>query len=114
MLVTGVIKFSEVVEPFRGATLWIRLLDVSRADGLDETLAEQVLRGISVSAPGEEFAFALDAPMLDPRGTYTIEAHLDVSGSGEVEVGDYRTMEHFGVDPASPRQTLIVWVRPVL
>ena len=114
MLVTGVIEFPDVVKPLGGAMLWIRIQDVSRADGLDETLAEQVLRGVSLSLPGQQFPFALDAPALDPRATYTIEAHLDVSGSGEVDLGDYRTMEHFGVDPESPHQTLTVRVFPVL
>ena len=114
MLVKGVIEFPEVLQPLRGATLWIRLQDVSRADGDAQIVGEQVLRGISVSTPGEHIAFALDAPVLDPRSSYAIEAHLDIRGSGDVDVGDYRTMEHFGVDPGSSDQTLTVRVRPVL
>ncbi len=114
MLVKGVIEFPEVLQPLVGATLWVRLQDVSRADADGQTVAEQVLRGKSVSTPGDQLAFALEAPVLDPRGTYTIEAHLDIRGSGDVEVGDYRTMEHFGVDPRASEQTLTVRVHPIL
>ncbi len=114
MLVKGVIEFPEVLQPLGGATLWVRLQEVGRADADGQTVAEQVLRGISVSTPGENLAFALDAPVLDPRSTYVIEAHLDIHGTGEVEIGDYRTMEHFGVDPGSSDQTFTVRVRPVV
>ena len=114
MLVKGVIEFPEVLQPLCGATLWVRLQEVGRADGDGQTVAEQALPGISLSTPGENLAFALVAPVLDPRGTYAIEAHLDVRGTGDVEIGDYRTMEHFGVDPGLSDQTLTVRVRPVL
>ncbi len=113
MLITGEVEFTDVDEPVRDATLRIRLQDVGRADGVDETVHEQILSSVSVSGPVDRVGFALDVPALDPRGIYAIEAHLDLDGTGAVEVGDYRTMEHFGVGPQTSGQNLVVLVRPV-
>jgi uncharacterized lipoprotein YbaY len=113
MIVTGVIECTDVVEPVSDATLHIRLQDVSGADASAEVLADQVIRGISLSPPGESVAFAFEVPALEPRGIYAIEAHLDVTGSGEVAVGDFLTMEHFGVDPTLESQSVMVRVKQI-
>jgi uncharacterized lipoprotein YbaY len=50
-------------------------------------------------APGEPIDFVLDVGDLDPRHTYSLEAHIDVDGSRDFSIGDYLTMEHFDVSP---------------
>lgn len=97
----GEVQLADVPQPVIGGTLVVQLADVSRAGASAEVIAETTLRDVSLGSVDDRLGFALQVPALDPRRTYTIEAHLDVDGSGEVSVGDYRTMEHFGVTPDS-------------
>jgi len=79
------------------SSVHVRLLDVTRADASAETLAEVTLKDVSLTA-GEPIDFVLDnVGSLDARNTYSLEAHVDIDGSGDVAMGDYRTMEHFDV-----------------
>ncbi len=97
----GEIRLAAVPRPVVGGTLVIQLADVSRADAAAEVVAEMTLTGVSLGSVDDRVGFALQVPELDPGRTYTIEAHLDADGSGDVSLGDYRTMEHFGVTPES-------------
>jgi uncharacterized lipoprotein YbaY len=113
MQLRGEIHFPEVASSVAGATLRVRLLDVSRADASAETIAANVVEDVSVVAADQRIAFVLDIGDLDPRHTYTLEAHLDIDGSGVVERGDYRTMEHFDVSPATVDRGHVVTCRPI-
>lgn len=109
----GEIHFPDVVSPVEDATLHVRLLDVSRADAAAETVAADSVEHVSVTTSGRRIPFAIVVDDLDERHAYAIEAHLDIDGSGEVERGDYRTMEHFGVSPTTIDQPHLVACRPI-
>lgn len=113
MQLRGEIQFPEVVSPVDDAPLRIRLLDVSKADAASETVAEDVVEHVSLVTAGQGFPFLLEVDDLDERHTYTLEAHLDVDGSGDVAPGDYRTMEHFDVSPATINRHQRVVCRPI-
>jgi uncharacterized lipoprotein YbaY len=113
MQLRGEVEFPEVASPVRGATLHVRLLDVSRADASARIVAGTVLENVSVTAAGHRIVFALEVGDLDTRSTYSLEAHLDVDGSGEVTSGDYRTMEHFDVSPATISLQHLIVCRPI-
>lgn len=109
------IEFVEVPAEGLDGTLRVRLVDVARADAAATVLAQAAEERFHLaSAPGR-YTVVLDVPDLDARGRYTVEAHLDVDGSGETSVGDFRTMEHFGVTRAElvGAEPLTVWLRRV-
>lgn len=110
----GEVELAAVPQAVVDGILRIQLADVSRADASAEVIAEMTVTGVTLKSVDDRVGFALQVPELDPKRTYTIEAHLDVDGSGDVSIGDYRTMEHFGVTPASLGGILTVRLRPVL
>jgi uncharacterized lipoprotein YbaY len=114
-VVTGEIRFEPQAPPFRNATIRVRLEDVSRMDAPARVVAEQVIRGVSRSTPAAApVPFAVhSARALDSRATYNLRAHVDLNGNGEIEVGDFITMERFPVRPGPAPARLDVLVRRV-
>jgi uncharacterized lipoprotein YbaY len=109
----GEVELVAIPNAVTDCVLHVRLADVSRADASATTIAETTITGVTLRSATDRVGFVLRVPELDPRRTYTIEAHLDVDGSGEVSIGDYRTMEHIGVTPATLGETVRVRLRPV-
>jgi hypothetical protein len=109
----GEIEFASAPHAVADGVLHIRLLDVSRADASATLVAEEVIPAVSMRSVDDRLGFILDVPGLDPRATYTVEAHLDADGSGEVSVGDYRTMEHIPVTAATLDAAVTVPLRPI-
>jgi putative lipoprotein len=115
MRIAGELRFREPPPDLRNATVRVRLLDVSRADAAAERVAEQTIEGPSVEPDddGGSVRFALEAPELQAGRSYSLAAHVDLSGSGEIEPGDFLTMESVPVEPTSERGHVEVPVRPV-
>lgn len=70
------------------ATVHVRLEDVSRADAEAELVAELTLPLAASLPAGAELPFAIIAPEIDGHARYSVRAHVDVSGTGDVTVGD--------------------------
>jgi putative lipoprotein len=115
MHIAGELRFREPPPDLRNATVRVRLLDVSRADASAETVAEQTIEGPSIESDGDSgtVKFAMEAPELDVRRSYSLAAHVDLSGSGEIEPGDFLTMESVPVEQSSERGHFEVPVGPV-
>ncbi len=96
-------------------TLHVRLLDVGRADAAADVLAAVDVPGVAADPAGAPVEVLLDVPDPLPRGRLALEAHLDVDGSGQTAVGDYRVMEHVGVtqDDVARGRAVPVLLRPV-
>jgi putative lipoprotein len=71
------------------ADLVVQVEDVSRADAPSIVIAEERRPGVPLQA-GATVPFEIEVPAgsIDDKGMYSVRAHLDVSGSGTVEVGD--------------------------
>ena len=94
-VVTGTIVFGADLEPLVGATVYVRLEDVSRIDAPAHVVAEIVLREVRAGGQApNKLEFTLEIPLLDPKRRYSVRVHVDVDGDGRVGVGDY-------VSPAS-------------
>jgi uncharacterized lipoprotein YbaY len=115
MRLAGVVSFRELPATVRDATVRVRLLDTSRADAASQTVADQTIQGVSLDGAevAEGVSFAFDAPDPAPGRTYVLAAHVDVSGNGKVEPGDYITMESLPVEPRSAGAHFEVPVRLV-
>src|SRR5688572_11896532 len=68
--------------------------DISRADAPSTVVGEQRQKGI-VLRPGERIGFEIPVPAerIEEGHIYSVRAHIDRAGSGEVQVGDLVSTE---------------------
>jgi putative lipoprotein len=85
----------EIVLPAAGvspgpADVIVFVEDISRADAPSVVVGKQQQKGVLLR-PGLRFPFAVQIPneLIDERHLYSIGAHIDRSGSGEVKIGDF-------------------------
>src|SRR5512138_55033 len=89
--------------PSEAASVLVQIEDVSRADAPSGVVAEQRLPGVRLQ-PGGVIGFSIEVPndRINPRSRYSVRAHVDVSGSGEVERGDLvSTQSHPVLSPGT-------------
>lgn len=110
MRIEGVVRFQDPPQELVRATVRVRLLDTTFADASAIELADETIRDAPVDG---DVAFSFEAPELSPRRSYTVAAHVDLSGSGDIEVGDFITMEAVPIESGSSRARLEVPVRAV-
>lgn len=72
----------------QSAVVRVRVDDVTAADRPAEPLVEDA---VTVAEAGEAPIVLLKvrADQVDPRRSYSVFAHVDVSGTGRIETGDY-------------------------
>jgi uncharacterized lipoprotein YbaY len=75
--VTGTVLASGSVPPLRGATLVVRVLDVSYADAPSRIVAEQAIPIDHHGGEGELGRFAIDVPDVDPRAHLAVAAEIE-------------------------------------
>jgi putative lipoprotein len=94
--VSGTIVFGADLEPFTGATVYVRLEDVSLMDIAAPTVAETILRDVRAGGQAPtQLEFTVAAPPLEPKVRYNVRVHVDVDADGQVSIGDYvSTISH--------------------
>jgi len=113
-IVAGTIVFGADLEPFVGATVYVRIEDVSLADAPARAVAESVL--LKVEAGGQatnRLEFTIEAPSSEPRRRYVVRVHVDVDGDGQVGVGDYVSTASHPVSVGGSRTKLSIPVKRV-
>ncbi len=101
-LVTGQVVISAGTPAFSGATVHVRLEDVSYADAAAEVVAEAIIPGVG-HAPGgtTTVPFALHAAPgatpIDPRNDYAVRVWLDRDGDGRAGAGDLHSDQSYRV-----------------
>jgi uncharacterized lipoprotein YbaY len=91
LIVRGEIVFAEDARAFSGATVSVRLEDVSRVDAAARIVAEQEIvdvRHAPASAAPIPFTLAVHE-VVDERATYAVRVHVDVDGDRRVGRGDF-------------------------
>lgn len=84
--------------PAQIADLVVQVENVSWADASSVVIAEQRQSSISLPSGGAlSFAVEVPAKLVDERDSYSVRVHIDVSGSGEVEVGDLVSTQSYPV-----------------
>ena len=97
-IIEGEIVFHKISTPFSGATAYIFLEDVSRADAPSIEIARVVLPGITRdSVHLSPIPFRIVHPPLKNHARYTINVLIDIDGDGKISLGDYITMESYPV-----------------
>lgn len=85
--VSGRVRLREAIgQP--GATLRVKLEDVSRADDAATLVAEAILPIVRPLEAGVELPFALAVPEVDDHACYNVRVHVDLTGSGDITAGD--------------------------
>lgn len=76
----------------------IELEDVSRADAASQVVTRMRFPATKIHQPGLIlFDLAVPKDAIDEKSLYSIRAHVDINGSGEVERGDYITTQSYPV-----------------
>lgn len=121
-LVKGDISFDQKnVKSFSGATIYIRLEDVTMQDAPAKLTSQQVIKNVSYEGSNvaghhqKKIKFALFGRMVvDVRRLYSIRVHIDVDNNGKINSGDFITMESYPVFiHGYPKDNISVHVRKV-
>ena len=83
--------------PDGATTARVLIEDVSRLDAPAVRVAESSQPLPGPLAAGDRFTAELVVPDVDERATYSVRAHVDVSGSGELSHGDQITTRSYPV-----------------
>lgn len=112
--VEGTISLPASDVPGRAVEVVVQVEDVSRADAPSVVVGEQRLRDVSL-VPGGTLTFAIPVSeqRIDPRGSYSVRAHVDVDGTGRVAVGDLLTVQSFPVLTRGHPDRVAVTVRKI-
>lgn len=87
----------DITEPLTG-TMIVVVEDVSRADAPSEVVGEHRQAGVTLEA-GAALPFMIEVPAnrINERRSYSVRAHIDVSGSGEIDKGDLISTQSYPV-----------------
>jgi uncharacterized lipoprotein YbaY len=110
---SGTIQLQDVTEPVSNATVRVRVQDTSRSDAPAATVAEEVLRGVSIAPGGQAIPFTVRGIPQDARARYSVRVHVDVDGSGAVTRGDYVSTQSHPVPASGEPAAVTIVVRPV-
>lgn len=77
--------------------LHLMIEDVSRADAAAETVGRADLPVNGPLPAGTVLPFEIAVRDVDPGARYSVRAHLDRSGSGEIESGDLISTQSYPV-----------------
>lgn len=113
-VVTGSIVFGADLEPFAGATVYVRLEDASRINAPALVVAETVLRDVQAGGQDpDRIEFTIDAPPLDTRARHVVRVHVDVDADGQVGIGDYVSTISHPLKAGDGAATLLIPVKRV-
>ncbi len=89
-LIEGEISFKGVENRISGATIYVRLEDISIEDDAGKTLVEQFIRDVSVDPSAlPTYRYLIEHRELEPKNTYRVRVHLDSDSSGDITEGDF-------------------------
>ncbi|MCI0636571.1 MAG: YbaY family lipoprotein [Actinobacteria bacterium] len=113
-VVRGEVVLPQVTLPAEAAELVVQVEDVSRADAPSIVVGEQRLLGVQLYG-GAVLPFEIEVPagLVDERHSYSVRAHVDISGSGEVDVGDLVSTQSYPVLTRGYGDEAVVEVRLV-
>jgi hypothetical protein len=98
----GVVTGRIFLEGWQGepgpATVYVRVLDTSRADASAVTVSILAISDVALDLMDKGgIDFSLDIPAVDPKTRYTVSVLVDLDGDGQSSQGDYRNMRAYPV-----------------
>jgi uncharacterized lipoprotein YbaY len=121
LVVKGDIIFDNNVKSFSGATIYIRLNDVTMQDAPSKLILQQVIKDVNYddgnhgSSHQKKFKFELFGNIVvDFRLRYAVSVHIDLDNDGKIGLGDLINMESYPViTHGYPKYNISVHVREV-
>jgi putative lipoprotein len=110
---SGTIEFQGVQEPAPNATIHVRVQETGRSDAPAVTVAEAVLRDVSIVPGAQSTPFTVRGIPRNARAHYSVRVHVDVDGSGVVSRGDYVSTQSYPFQTSSEPAVVKIAVRPV-
>lgn len=96
--VRGEIHLPKADVPGARAEVRVLIEDVSRADAYSPVIAVQHQHAVPLEdACVVPFEVEVPEEAVDPGNDYSIRVHIDISGSGEIEVGDFVSTQSYPV-----------------
>jgi len=97
-LVTGQIFLEGWQGELGPATVYVRLLDTSRANSPALTVSTLILKEVALDVMERDgINFAMEIAEIDPHAHYTVSALVDLNGDGQSSRGDYLSMQAYPV-----------------
>jgi len=97
-LVTGRISLEGWQGEIGPATVYVRLLDTSRANAPALTISSLIFKDVALDVMGQDgIDFAMDIAEIDPHAYYTVSVLVDLNGDGQSSRGDYLSMQAYPV-----------------
>jgi len=122
-LLRGIIIFDKNnVKPFSGATVYIRIEDVTMQDAPSKLILQQAIKDLSYDDNDisnhhhqKKIEFELFGDIVvDVRRSYAISVHIDVDNNGKINSGDFINMESYPVITYGyPKDCVLVRVKQV-
>jgi uncharacterized lipoprotein YbaY len=113
-LVKGEILFGDYTKSFSGATIYVRLEDVSKLDAPSKVISEQAIRNVSYDSDDNKVInFELYGTIPDSRASYAVSVHVDLNNDGKLNLGDLINMESYPVITYSNSNTVSVHVKEI-
>ena len=113
-LVKGRVRFDEDAPPFTGATMYVRLENMTLADRTSEVVGDYVERDVAFDPKtAKVLSFAIAGKAPDPRASYAVRVHIDIDGDGEVSRGDFISMQSYPVITFGHPSEVSILVRQV-
>lgn len=106
MMLVGMIAFPSGEVALHGATVFVRIEDVTLADTPSKVLAETVMR--DVNHQGKSLPFSIQRPSTEPGATVNLSVHVSQDGGGQISKGDYLTMQSYPLDPETSQLNVSV------
>jgi putative lipoprotein len=114
LVIHGQVVLPEGSSPRQAAELVVRVEDISRADAPSIVLAEDRQRDVPLEGGGTvPFTIEVPADRVDPRSLYSVQAHIDATGSGDVEPGDLISTRSYPVLTRGYGHEATIDVQPV-
>ena len=116
VIISGRVHIPRPASTRTAKVVWVRVLDISRADAPSQTVAEHQLRDVEIRAGDgvEVISFLMDDIQYDDRrADLSVAVHVDWSGSGNVEPGDLLSTRTYPIDPEAGAQSFDIEVRQV-
>lgn len=110
---SGTIQLQDVTEAASNATVRVRVQDTSRSDAAASTVAEEVIRGVSIVPGAQGIPFTVRGIPQNAGARYSVRVHVDVDGSGAVTRGDYVSTQSHPVPATGEPAPVTIVVRPV-